>query len=54
MLELPDLEVIRAVLVRRIIDVPILSAEVLRPLVVRKVNGQLAKILVHCLRRRHP
>ena len=37
--ELPDLEVIRAVLVRRIVDVPILSAEVLRPLVVRNLLG---------------
>ena len=37
--ELPDLEVIRAVLVRRIVDVPILSAEVMRPLVVRNLLG---------------
>ena len=37
--ELPDLEVIRAVLVKRIVDVPIQSAEVLRPLVVRNLLG---------------
>ena len=37
--ELPDLEAIRAVLVRRIVDVPILSAEVLRPLIVRNLLG---------------
>ena len=37
--ELPDLEVIRAVLVRRIVDVSILSAEVLRPLIMRNLLG---------------
>jgi formamidopyrimidine-DNA glycosylase len=37
--ELPDLESIRAVLVQRIVDVPILSAAVLRPLVVRNMLG---------------
>ena len=37
--ELPDLEVIRAVLVRRIVDVQILSADVLRPLIVRNLLG---------------
>lgn len=37
--ELPDLEVIRSVLVRRLVGVPILSAEVLRPLVVRNLIG---------------
>ena len=37
--ELPDLEVIRAVLVRRIVDVQILSVDVLRPLIVRNLLG---------------
>lgn len=37
--ELPDLEVIRTVLVKRLVDVPILSAEVLRPLIVRNMLG---------------
>jgi formamidopyrimidine-DNA glycosylase len=35
--ELPDLEIIREVLDRRIVDVPLVSAQVLRPLVVRNL-----------------
>ena len=43
--ELPDLEVIRAVLVQRIVDVPILSVEVLRPLIVRNLlEGMKARL----------
>lgn len=37
--ELPDLEVIREFLAARIVDVPIVSAEVRRPLVVRNLLG---------------
>ena len=45
--ELPDLEVIREFLVPRIANVPIVSAEVRRPLVVRNLlGGNLADYLV--------
>jgi formamidopyrimidine-DNA glycosylase len=37
--ELPDLEVIRQFLAQRIVDVPIVSAEVRRPMVVRNLLG---------------
>jgi len=37
--ELPDLEVIREFLVQRIVDVPITSAQVRRPIVVRNLLG---------------
>jgi formamidopyrimidine-DNA glycosylase len=35
--ELPDLEIVRRVLEERVVDVPIASAEVLRPLIVRNL-----------------
>jgi formamidopyrimidine-DNA glycosylase len=45
--ELPDLEVVREVLGRRILDVPITRAEVRRPIVVRNLlGGQVADHLV--------
>ena len=45
--ELPDLEVIREFLWQRIVDVPVISAEVRRPIVVRNLlGGQVADHLV--------
>lgn len=40
--ELPDLEIIRRVQEARLVDVPIASAEVLRPLVVRNLLAAAA------------